>query len=79
MVKWTELTHFCCTSEDINNLAYAFLIKQCLHTVLLPQYLMIIRYFSSLAQQVKKNNNFSEIVKASISTILMSYAFILLV
>ncbi|XP_053990335.1 adenylosuccinate lyase-like isoform X2 [Hylaeus volcanicus] len=51
MVKWKEFTHFCCTSEDINNLAYAFLIKQCLHTVLLPQFSTIIKSLSSLAQQ----------------------------
>lgn len=32
-----EYIHFACTSEDINNLSYALMIKKCLHDELLPQ------------------------------------------
>ena len=31
-----EFTHFACTSEDINNLAYALMLKRCRDEVLLP-------------------------------------------
>ena len=31
-----EFTHFACTSEDINNLAYALMLKEALHDHLLP-------------------------------------------
>ena len=33
----TELVHFCCTSEDINNLAYALMLVQLRDTLVLPQ------------------------------------------
>ena len=33
-----ELTHFACTSEDINNLAYALTIRQAVHAVWLPAF-----------------------------------------
>ncbi len=36
LVKITEFVHFACTSEDINNLAYALMLKQARETVLLP-------------------------------------------
>ncbi|MCD6046639.1 MAG: adenylosuccinate lyase [Gammaproteobacteria bacterium] len=37
LAAYTEWVHFACTSEDINNLAYALMIKECLQTVLLPK------------------------------------------
>ncbi len=33
----TEFVHFACTSEDINNLSHALMLKDGLHQVLLPQ------------------------------------------
>lgn len=33
----TELVHFCCTSEDINNLAYALMLVQLRDMLVLPQ------------------------------------------
>ena len=34
---YKEHIHFCCTSEDINNLAYALMLKQALHSVFIPK------------------------------------------
>lgn len=31
-----EFTHFACTSEDINNLSHALMLKEALHGQLLP-------------------------------------------
>ncbi len=31
-----ELVHFCCTSEDVNNLAYALMVRGAVHEVWLP-------------------------------------------
>lgn len=31
-----EFTHFACTSEDINNLSHALMLKEALHGELLP-------------------------------------------
>ena len=46
-----ELVHFCCTSEDINNLAYALMLVQLRNGLLLPQ---MYELESSLAQLAKK-------------------------
>ncbi len=37
-----ELTHFACTSEDINNLSYAITIRAAVHTVWLPRLKSVI-------------------------------------
>jgi adenylosuccinate lyase len=36
LAKATEFVHFACTSEDINNLAYALMLRDARETVLLP-------------------------------------------
>ena len=39
LARWptsTELVHFCCTSEDINNLAYALMVRGAVRDVWLP-------------------------------------------
>jgi len=36
LAKTTEFVHFACTSEDINNLAYALMLRDARETVLLP-------------------------------------------
>ena len=32
----TELVHFACTSEDVNNLAYALMVRDAVQRVWLP-------------------------------------------
>lgn len=36
-VQISEFTHFACTSEDINNLAHALMLKEALEQEVLPQ------------------------------------------
>ncbi len=45
----SEFFHFACTSEDINNLAYALMIKDGLHSVLLPQMGAVLEAIKGLA------------------------------
>lgn len=47
----SELTHFACTSEDINNLSYALTVKDAVEQVWLPGYDAVIERLSSLAKQ----------------------------
>ena len=44
-----EFVHFCCTSEDINNLAYARMIKDSLHDVIVPQFESFMKALSRLS------------------------------
>lgn len=37
MTAYKEDVHFCCTSEDINNLSYALMLKDSLNNVILPK------------------------------------------
>ena len=46
-----ELVHFGCTSEDINNLSYARLLKSAREKVLLPELTSVIAVLRSLARQ----------------------------
>ena len=46
-----ELTHFACTSEDINNLSYAITIKAAVYDVWLPRAKNLVERISSLALQ----------------------------
>lgn len=43
--------HFACTSEDINNLAYALMLKQALNEVMIPSMEKIISKIEHLAEQ----------------------------
>ena len=45
-----ELTHFAATSEDINNLSYALIIKQAVNTVWLPKAKALVQELSQLAK-----------------------------
>jgi adenylosuccinate lyase len=47
----SEWIHFCCTSEDINNTAYALMLTNSRDTVLLPQMNDLIEALNLLAQQ----------------------------
>lgn len=44
-----EFVHFCCTSEDINNLAYARMIKDALNEVIYPRLEAFVQSLSELA------------------------------
>ncbi|MDO4240975.1 MAG: adenylosuccinate lyase [Microbacteriaceae bacterium] len=46
-----ELTHICCTSEDINNLSYALTVKQAIAEVWRPKFVAVI---DELARQARK-------------------------
>ncbi|MBB4071136.1 adenylosuccinate lyase [Leucobacter sp. OH2974_COT-288] len=46
-----ELTHICCTSEDINNLSYALTVKQAISNVWRPKFVAVI---DELARQAKQ-------------------------
>lgn len=46
-----EFVHFACTSEDINNLAYALMLKTAHDTVVLPHWRTVIRAFGELADR----------------------------
>ena len=46
-----ELVHFGCTSEDINNLSYARLLKGARATVLLPELSSLLALLRALARQ----------------------------
>ena len=50
IVNVSEFIHFACTSEDINNLAYALMLKESLQKVLIPS-------ISSLIKQTGKYSN----------------------
>lgn len=51
LAPYTEFIHFACTSEDINNLAYALMLKETRTTVLLPIQHKIIDSLQTLAHQ----------------------------
>lgn len=46
-----ELTHFACTSEDINNLAYALTVKSAVEEVWMPRYRELITTLSGFARE----------------------------
>ncbi|PPL17203.1 adenylosuccinate lyase [Microterricola pindariensis] len=46
-----ELTHFACTSEDINNLSYALTVQSAVTTVWLPKLRGVIAKLAELAEQ----------------------------
>ncbi len=51
LAPYGEFIHFACTSEDINNLAYALMLKDARDNVLLPTIKSIIEAISDLAHQ----------------------------
>ncbi|MGD9108569.1 MAG: adenylosuccinate lyase [Gammaproteobacteria bacterium] len=52
--KFSEFIHFGCTSEDINNLAYALMIKDALQICVLPQLNEIMRELKKMASKYAK-------------------------
>ncbi|KAF5201141.1 Adenylosuccinate lyase, partial [Thalictrum thalictroides] len=51
IAKVLEFFHFACTSEDINNLAYALMLKDALNTTMLPTMDKVIEALCSMATQ----------------------------
>jgi adenylosuccinate lyase len=49
--KISEFVHFACTSEDINNLSHALMLKQGLNEILLPLMKKIHRQLTGMAKQ----------------------------
>ena len=47
-----EFVHFACTSEDINNLAYALMVKEARDTVLLPTLRELLQPLAALARNL---------------------------
>ena len=47
----SELTHFACTSEDINNLSYAITVRDAVRDVWLPKYRAVIETIEALARK----------------------------
>lgn len=47
----SEFIHFACTSEDINNLCHALMLKTARQDIILPQWKMIISAINTLAQE----------------------------
>ena len=52
--KYVEFVHFACTSEDINNLSYALMLRDAGKLVILPQIKELIDTLKSLAKRWKK-------------------------
>ncbi|MEN9620918.1 MAG: adenylosuccinate lyase [Actinomycetota bacterium] len=48
-----ELTHFACTSEDINNLAYALTIRAAVHDVWMPRARALVSSLRGLAHELR--------------------------
>ena len=51
VVKCAEFIHFACTSEDINNVAHALMLKEAREAVLLPSLDRIVARFVELARE----------------------------
>ncbi len=51
LAKVTGFIHFACTSEDINNLAYALMLQAGMSQMVLPQMTQLITTLSQLAEQ----------------------------
>jgi len=53
LAQSAEFIHFACTSEDINNLAYALMLKDARANIMLPSMDNVIEEVSTLAEKVK--------------------------
>ena len=51
LIKHLEFVHFACTSEDINNLSHALMLKSAMNTVILPLINRLLTGFRDLATQ----------------------------
>lgn len=53
LAKISEFIHFACTSEDINNLSHALMLKTARDQVLIPEWQQLIEQIRQLAQDYK--------------------------
>lgn len=51
--KNREMVHFACTSEDINNTSYALMLKESLHSVMLPELNTVLTTLKTLANDYR--------------------------
>jgi adenylosuccinate lyase len=49
-----ELIHFCCTSEDINNLSYALMVQGAIEDVWLPRANALVEALSTMASDLRE-------------------------
>jgi len=49
----TELVHFCCTSEDVNNLSYALMVRDAVTQVWLPRALGLVDQLEAMARGLR--------------------------
>ncbi|XVX20689.1 adenylosuccinate lyase [Actinomycetota bacterium] len=49
----SELIHFCCTSEDINNLSYALMVKGAVQEVWLPKATALVEKLATMASDLR--------------------------
>ena len=49
----SELIHFACTSEDINNLAYALMVKGAVEQVWLPRAMTLVEAVATMARELR--------------------------
>jgi adenylosuccinate lyase len=50
LLRINEFIHFACTSEDINNLSYALMLKNSIEKVILPEISHVMGFISKLAK-----------------------------
>ncbi|KGN40376.1 adenylosuccinate lyase [Knoellia aerolata] len=48
-----ELIHFCCTSEDVNNLSYALMVQGAIEQVWLPRATALVEALSTMASDLR--------------------------
>ncbi|CAL4322161.1 adenylosuccinate lyase [Buchnera aphidicola] len=53
LLQFLELVHFACTSEDINNIAYALMIKKARDKIILPLWKKIIDFLKKMSIKYK--------------------------
>ncbi|MXP50989.1 adenylosuccinate lyase [Pantoea sp. SoEX] len=53
LYKISEFVHFACTSEDINNLSYAILLKKARHDIIIPYWKKLIKEIKILAKKYR--------------------------
>mmetsp|Transcript_22927 Transcript_22927/g.55504 ORF Transcript_22927/g.55504 Transcript_22927/m.55504 type:complete len:545 (+) Transcript_22927:34-1668(+) len=51
LTKIMEFTHFCCTSEDINNLSYGLMCRDAVQQVVLPKMRALVKQIEDLAEE----------------------------
>ena len=67
-----ELVHFCCTSEDINNLSYALMVQGAIRDVWLPKATTLVAALAALAADLA---SVPLLVKNTFSSLLAFFTF----